>query len=320
MRLMRLGIGLVFAALVGAAAAQEYPTRPVRVVGSFAAGGILDLMARTVNERLGEELGQPVVVEARPGADGSIGTELVARSSPDGYTLLFAASVHATLPALTTTPWHPTRDFSGIGMVSYVANLLVVPATLPPQTLKDFVEYAKARPGQLNALNGGTAGAQNMTLELFKRAAGVSMTSVGYKGLVLGVPDLLNGNLQLAVLPAALADSHIKSGKLRPIAIAAAARSRQHPDLPTLAEAGYPDASVIGWYALLAPAGVPRTVINRLNGALQRTVGNPDVIARIRKLNGEPLPVATPEEVDQLLAREFARWQELAKSAGLKIN
>jgi tripartite-type tricarboxylate transporter receptor subunit TctC len=320
MGFIRLVIGVAIAAMAASAWAQDYPTRPVRIVGSFAAGGILDLMARTVNERLGEQLGQPVVVEARPGADGSIGTELVARSAPDGYTLLFAASVHTTLPALTSTPWHPTRDFAGIGMVSYVANLLVIPVSLPPQTLKEFVEYAKARPGQLNALNGGTAGAQNMTLELFKRAADVSMTSVGYKGLVLGVPDLLNGNLHFAVLPSALADAHIKSGKLRPVAIAASTRAKQYPELPTLAEAGYPDASVIGWYALLAPAGTPRSIINRLNAALHKTVADPAVIARIQKLNGEPLPVATPESVDQLLAREFARWQALAKSAGLKIN
>jgi len=320
MGFIRLVIGVAIATTAGGACAQDYPTRPVRIVGSFAAGGILDLMARTVNEGLGQQLGQPVVVEARPGADGSIGTELVARSAPDGYTLLFAASVHATLPALTSTPWHPTRDFAGIGMVSYVANLLVIPASLPPQTLKDFVEYAKARPGQLNALNGGTAGAQNMTLELFKRAADVSMTSVGYKGLVLGVPDLLNGNLHFAVLPSALADSHIKSGKLRPIAIAASARAKQYSELPTLAEAGYPDASVIGWYALLAPAGTPRSIITRLNVALHKTVADPEVIARIQKLNGEPLPVANPESVDELLAREFARWQALAKSAGLRIN
>jgi tripartite-type tricarboxylate transporter receptor subunit TctC len=320
MRLVRPLVGVLIALACVGAGAQPYPAKPVRIVGSFAAGGILDLMARTINDRLGALLGQQVIVEARPGADGSIGTEYVARSAPDGYTLLFAASVHATLPALTSTPWHPTKDFAGIGTVSHVANLILVPSSLPPRSLKEFVDYARERPGQLNALNGGTAGAQNMTLELFKRAANISVTSVGYKGLVLGVPDLLSGTLHLAVLPSALADSHLKSGKLRALAIASSTRSKQFPDLPTSAESGFPDASVIGWYALLAPAGTPRAIIARLNADLNKAVESPDVIARIHKLNAEPLPTSTPEAVDQMLAREFSRWQALAKSAGLKLN
>lgn len=313
-------VGFVLLALSLVANGQNYPSKAVRIVGPFAPGGILDLMARTVNEKLSELLGQQFIVEAKPGADGSIGTEFVARAKPDGYTLLFAGSPHTTLPAMRSTSWHPTKDFAGIGTVSHIANLVVVPASLPSRSLSEFVEYARARPGEINSLNGGTAGAQNLNTELFKRSAKISMVPVGYKGLVLGIPDLLSGQLHFGILPSALVESHIKSGKLRALAITASSRAKEWPDLPTMAEAGYPDASVVGWYALLAPAGTPRNIIERLNAALNNAVQDPEVVARIRKLNAEPLPISTPQAVDAMLRREFARWQALVKETGLKIN
>ena len=321
---MRFVVGVAAAILLAvssvAFAQGAYPSKPVRMVGPFVAGGILDLMARAINEKLGALLGQPVIVEARPGADGSIGTEFVARAAPDGYTLLFAGLPHATLPALFNTPWHPTKDFSGIATVSHVANLVVVPASVPVQSLAEFVKYASGRAGDINSLNGGTAGPQNLNTELFKKAAGISMTPVGYKGLVSGVPDLLNGALHFAIMPYALVDAHIKAGKLKPLAVTSEKRIKQYPGIPTMAEAGYPEASVLGWYAVLAPAGTPRSVIVRLNTAVNAALADPDVVARIEKLNAEPLPGSTPQSVDAMLQKETDRWRRLAKEAGLKVQ
>lgn len=321
---MRLVLGIaaaVFMAVSGVVSAQgAYPSKPVRLIGPFVSGGILDLMARAINEKLGALLGQPVIVEARPGADGSIGTDAVARAAPDGYTLLFAGLPHVTLPALFNTPWHPTKDFSGIATVSHVANLVVIPTSVPAQSLAEFVNYARGRAGDINSLNGGTAGPQNLNIELFKKAAGISMTPIGYKGLVSGVPDLLNGTLHFAIMPYALVDAHIKSGKLKPLAVTSEKRLKQYPSIPTMAEAGYPEASVIGWYAVLAPAGTPRDVIVRLNAAVNTAIADPDVIARIEKLNAEPLPASTPEAVDAMLRKETDRWQRLAKEANLRVK
>lgn len=321
---MRLVLRIALAvevAFSGVASAQgTYPSKPIRLVGPFVSGGILDLMARTINEKVGTLLGQPVIVEARPGADGSIGTDFVARAAPDGYTLLFAGLPHVTLPALFNTPWHPTKDFAGIATVSHVANLVVVPTSVSARSLADFVSYARGRGADINSLNGGTAGPQNLNTELFKKAAGIKMTPVGYKGLVSGVPDLLNGSLHFAIMPYALVDAHIKAGKLTPLAVTSEKRIKQYPDVPTMAEAGYPEASVLGWYAVLAPAGTPRNIIGQLNAVVNQALADPDVIARIEKLNAEPLPGSRPEAVDAMLRKETDRWQRLAKEANLRIK
>ena len=304
----------------GPASAQNYPSKPVHLIGSFAAGGAVDLMARTFNDKLGELLGQPVVVEARPGADGAIGTEYVSRAAPDGYTLLLAGTPHVTLPAMMNVGWHPTRDFVGIGTVAFIPNVVVVPASVPVNTLADFVSYARGRKGQINSLNGGSAGAQNLNTELFKRVAGIEMTSVPYKGLPLGVPDLLSGTLHFAILPPPLVDAHVKSGKLKPLAVSSTRRIKRYPDVPTMAEAGFPQASLIGWYAVLAPAGTPREIVNKLNTDLNRALSDPSVLARIAKLSAERLPPLSPQGVDEMLVKEVDRWQGLVRDAGLKVN
>jgi len=300
--------------------AQTFPSKPLRIIVPFPAGGIVDLMARTLNEKLAAGLGQPVLVEARPGANGSLGTEAVAKSDPDGHTLVLATLSHVTTPALTKTPWHPTRDFTGVAIMGHVANLVVVHPELPPKTLREFVDYAKSRPGKVNYINAGAGTSQTMSAELFKRNAGLELVGIGYKGFPPAIPDILSGQVQFSFMPFGVAAPHIRGGKLRALAVASPARSRIFPEIPTMAEAGHAESQVVSWYAYLVPAATPKAIVARLNAEFTRALADPEVIARIEKIGGEPLPAGKPEEVDALLARELERWTRLVQATGMKIE
>jgi tripartite-type tricarboxylate transporter receptor subunit TctC len=303
-----------------ASTAQTFPSKPLRIIVPFPAGGIVDLMARSLNEKLAAGLGQPVLVEARPGANGSLGTEAVAKSDPDGYTLVLATLSHVTTPVLTRTPWHPTRDFAGVATMGHVANVVVVNPSLPAQTLKEFIDYARARPGQINYINGGGGTSQTMSAELLKRNTGIDLVGIGYKGFPPAIPDILAGQVQFSFIPFGVAAPHVKSGKLRALAVAAPTRSKLFPDVPTMAEAGYAESQVVSWYAYLVPAATPRPVVARLNAEFAKALADPEVIARIEKIGGEPLPAGKPEEVDAMLARELDRWTKLVQATGMKID
>lgn len=323
MALKRILFGALAAALAVAtpiAEAQQFPSKPLRIIVPFPAGGIVDLMARTLNEKLAAQLGQPVLVEARPGANASLGTEAVAKSEPDGHTLLLATLSTVTTPALSKTSWHPVKDFSGVAMMGHVANVAVVHPSLPVQTLKEFVDYARPRPGKLNYINAGIGTSQSMSAELFKKNSGIDVVGVGYKGFPPAIPDILSGQVQFSFIPFGVAAPHVRGGKLKLLAIAAPARSKQFPDAPTMAEAGFADSQVISWYAFLAPAATPRPVVARLNAELAKALADPDVLARIDKIGGEPLPAGKPEAVDAMLASEFERWTKLVKETGLKLE
>ena len=299
---------------------QTFPSKPLRIIVPFPAGGIVDLMARSLNEKLAAGLGQPVLVEARPGANASLGTDAVAKSDPDGYTLVLATLSHVTTPALMKTPWHPTKDFAGVAVMGQVANVAVVNPELPVKTLREFVEYARARPGKINYINAGAGTSQTMSAELFKRNAGLDMVGIGYKGFPPAIPDILAGQVQFSFMPFGVAAPHIKSGKLRALAVASPERSRMFPDVPTMADAGYADSQVVSWYAYLVPAATPKPVVARLNAEFARALADPEVIARIEKIGGEPLPAGKPEEVDAMLARELERWTKLVQATGMKIE
>ncbi len=300
--------------------AQIFPSKPLRIIVPFPAGGIVDLMARTLNEKLAAGLGQPVLVDARPGANASLGTEAVAKSDPDGHTLVLATLSHVTTPALMKTPWHPIKDFAGVAVMGHVANVAVVHPDLPVKTLREFVDYAKARPGKINFINAGAGASQTMSAELFKRNAGLDLVSIGYKGFPPAIPDILSGQVQFSFMPFGVAAPHIRGGKLRALAVASPARSSMFPDVPTMAEAGYAESQVISWYAYLVPATTPRAVVTRLNAEFARALADPEVIARIEKIGGEPLPAGKPEEVDAMLARELERWTKLVQATGMKIE
>ena len=316
----RLGIALLLACFAASAKAQTFPTKPLRIIVPFPAGGIVDLMARCLNEKLAAGLGQPVLVEARPGANGSLGTEAVAKSDPDGHTLVLATLSHVTTPLLAKTPWHPTKDFSGVAVMGHVANVAVVNPEVPAKSLREFVDYAKARPGKINFINAGAGTSQTMSTELLKRNAGLDMVGIGYKGFPPAIPDILAGQVQFAYMPFGVAAPHIRGGKLRGLAVAAPARSKLFPDLPTMAEAGYAESQVVSWYAYLVPAATPRAAVARLNTEFAKALADPEVIARIERIGGEPLPAGKPEEVDAMLARETDRWTKLVLATGMKME
>ena len=300
--------------------AQSFPSKPLRIVVPFPAGGIVDLMARTLNERLAAGLGQPVLVDARPGANASLGTDAVAKADPDGHTLVLATLSHVTTPALSKTPWHPTKDFAGVAVMGHVANVVVVHPELPLKTLREFVDYARARPGKFNYINAGSGASQTMSAELFKRNAGLDLVGIGYKGFPPAIPDILSGQVQFSFMPFGVAAPHIRGGKLRALAVASPARSKLFPDIPTMAEAGHADSQVVSWYAFLVPAATPRAVVARLNAEFAKALADPEVIARIEKIGGDPLPAGKPEEVDAMLARESERWTKLVQATGMKIE
>lgn len=300
--------------------AQTFPSKPLRIIVPFPAGGIVDLMARTLNEKLAAGLGQPVLVEARPGANASLGTEAVAKSDPDGHTLVLATLSHVTTPVLTKTSWHPTRDFSGVAIMGHVANVVAVNPDVPTKTLREFVDYAKARPGKVNFINAGAGTSQTMNTALFTRNTGLELVGIGYKGFPPAIPDLLSGQVQFSFIPLGVAAPHMRSAKLRPLALAAPARSKLFPDLPTMAEAGYPESQVVSWYVILVPAATPRPVVARLNAEFAKALADAEVIARIEKIGGEPLPAGKPEEVDAMLAKELDRWTKLVQATGMKID
>jgi len=316
----RILVSLILYFLAAGLNAQTFPSKPLHIIVPFPAGGIVDLMARSLSDNLSAGLGQPVLVEARPGANASIGTEAVAKSEPDGYTMVLATLSHVTTPLLTKTPWNPVKDFAGVAVMGHVANIAVVNPDLPAKTLREFVEYARARPGKVNYINGGAGTSQTMSAELFKRNAGVDLVAVGYKGFPPAIPDILAGQVQFSFMPLGVAAPHVRSGKLRALAVAAPARSKLFPEVPTMAEAGYADSQVVSWYAFLVPAATPRPVIARLNAEFAKALADPGAIARIEKIGGEPLPAGKPEEVDAMLLREVDRWTKLVQATGMKIE
>lgn len=313
-------LGLLFLFQAASAGAQAFPSKPLRIIVPFPAGGIVDLMARSLNENLAAGLGQPVLVEARPGANGSLATEAVAKADPDGHTLVLATLSHVTTPVLTKTPWHPTKDFAGVALMGHVANIAAVNPEIQAKSLREFVDYAKARPGKLNFINAGAGTSQTMSMELFKRNVGIDLVGIGYKGFPPAIPDLLAGQVHFSFIPFGVAAPHVRAGKLRALAVAAPARSRIFPELPTMAEAGYADSQVVSWYAFLVPAATPKPVVARLSAEFGKALAAADVIGRIEKIGGEPLPAGRPEEVDAMLAKEVERWTKLVQATGMKID
>ena len=318
---MRRAWSLLFLAFAaGISQAQTFPSKPLRIIVPFPAGGIVDLMARSINEKLAAQLGQSVIVEPRPGANASLGTDAVVKSDPDGHTLLMSTLSTVTTPALSKVSWSPVRDLAGVAMMGYVANVAVVHPSLPVQTLKELVDYARARPGQLNYINAGIGTSPTMGAELFKKNVGLDIVGIGYKGFPPAIPDMLAGQIQFSFMPFGVAAPHVRSGKLRLLAIAAPGRSRQFPEAPTMAEAGYADSQVVSWYAFQVPAATPRPVLARLNAEIGKALADADVQARIDRIGGEPLPPGKPEDVDAMVARELERWTRLVQATGLKLD
>lgn len=295
-----------------AAQEQSYPSRPVTLVVPFPAGGSPDVLARIVAEQVSADWGVPVLVENKPGAGSSIGTAHVARSAPDGYTLLVATLSTATAPALlANVSWSPTKDFAGVVELLTAPVVALIPSSLPAKTLKEFVAHAKQRPGELNYLMPGVGTSMNLNTVMLERTAGIDLVPVAYKGIPSGMPDLLTGRLSFTMAPMSVAAAQVSSGKLRALAVASPKRVSDLPDVPTLAEAGFPDAQVVSWYAILAPKKTPRDVIKRMNEGLIAALANPGVRAKLEKAGTVVSDPTTPAQVDALVEKDATQWTKI---------
>ncbi|MEP6657532.1 MAG: tripartite tricarboxylate transporter substrate binding protein [Betaproteobacteria bacterium] len=301
--------------------AASYPVRPIRLVVPFPAGGATDILARAIGQRFSEVLGQPVIVDNRPGAGGNIGSELVAKATPDGYTLLMGTvGTHAINPSLyAKMPYDHVKDFAPVILVAGVPNVFVVHPSVPVRTVGEFIAYAKANPGKLNFASSGSGTSIHLAGELFKVMAGVQMTHVPYKGSSPAIQDLLGGQVQLMFdnLPSAL--PQIKAGKLRALAVTSANRTPTLPDVPTVAEAGLPGFEASSWFGVLAPAGTPPAIINRLNAEGVKWLATPEAKEKMQNL-GANAAGGTPDDFAAHIRAETVKWARVVKDSGAKAE
>jgi tripartite-type tricarboxylate transporter receptor subunit TctC len=315
------GLAAALAALgAGAAGAQNYPNRAIRLVVPFPAGGLVDTSARLLQPYLENSLGQPVIVENRPAASGIVGTETVAKAPADGYTLLLVASSYTVIPATTAKlPYDAERDLVPIGIVGKNPLFFVINAGLPARTLGEFVALAKARPGKLNYATPGAASQAMLITELFDQRAGITMQHIPYRGSAPAVMATVAGETQFTVVSPVTSLPQIRAGTLRALAAGSLARDEQFPDLPTVAESGFPNFEAIQWEGLLTTAGTPRDIVVRLNAELKRALRNPDLVAKLAVLGVSP-GGGSPEEFQALISREIRSWTEIARAADIKMG
>ncbi len=297
--------------------AQSYPVKPIRFLIGFPPGGTNDILARALAPKLGEYLGQTIVVENRGGASTAIATELAARSAPDGYTIVLNAPGHATNPALRKLPFDSVKDFAFITLLAESQNLLTVHPSLPVTSVKSLIAVSKKRPGDINYGTSGIGTTPHMSAELFQYMTGTRWVHIPYKGSGLGLTALLSGEVSLyfANIPAVI--RHIQAGKLRPIALSGPRRTPAAPGIPTIAESGIPGFSVTSWFGVAAPARTPRPIVDRLHGEFVRALNAPDLSERIKGMGADPVG-NTPEQYTAFVQNEIAKWGKVIKAAGIK--
>ena len=301
--------------------AQDYPTRAIRIVVAFPAGGGSDLAARVVGQKLGERLGQPVVIENRVGANGGVGAEAVARAAPDGYTLVMGSNANITTnPQLMTLAYDPMKDLAPVAMLTVNPLLLFVnPALVPVNTFQEFVAYAKAQGAKLHYASAGNGSPAHLCGELLKMVAGLEMVHVPYKGGPQGVNDVLGGRVGLMFAAAPTVLPQVRAGKVRGIAMTGAERSAYAPEIPTIAESGFADFDVVIWNALLAPAATPPQIISKLHGEIGRALAEPETRELLLKQGAEPAPMELAA-LRQLMQSEYARWGKVIREARIKVD
>jgi tripartite-type tricarboxylate transporter receptor subunit TctC len=316
----RLWLTAVMLAVSFGAAAQQYPTKPVRIILSFTPGASMDLSARAIGQKLAEAMGQPFVVENRPGANTILSAEVTAKAPPDGYTVFMALDTTMTLlPALyAKLPYDPIKDFAPIARISQGSYVLIAPAKAPYRSVPELVKWAKANPGKLN-VGASTAFTQLLSVML-KQAAGIDLQYIAYKGGPPMIQALMAGDLGLTVDGIALYPALVKAGKVIPLATTGAERAVQFPDVPTMRESGYPQlesSSMTAWYA---PAGTPDPIVRRLNGELAKVLNDPGFKQKHLDSGQNPLMHSTPEELGAMVREGLAKWGPLVKAAGLKLD
>ena len=313
-------LGSIALAVAPAAHAQPYPSKPIRIIVTFAAGGGADYVARVVGAKLTDALGQTVIVENKPGAGGGIGAEFVAKAPPDGYTLLLgAAGTMTVLPNLQKMPFDSMKDFEAVGLLGSSPFVLAVAPNVKANSVAELTALAKASPGKLNFGSSGIGGSPHLAGELYKTTAQIDIVHVAYKGLAPAITDLLGEQLQILFADVGLVAQHLKTGKLKGLAVTGRERSTVLPELPTMIEAGVPGYQAGTWYGIYAPAGTPPAVIAKLNAELQKIVALPEIRTQFAGQGIEPAGGA-PEQLAALTRDDLARWGKLIKDANIKLQ
>ena len=310
---------LLAAAVAGSAQGQAYPSKPIKIVIPFVAGGSSDIVGRAIGSKFQEFLGQPAVVENRPGANGAIAAEYVAKADPDGYTILVGSigvfSINTAL--FKDLRYNPVRDFAPIALAVTTPNVLIARPDLPPSSMKELVEFAKKNPGRLSYCSSGTGSSDHLTGEVFKQGAGIFAVHVPYRGGAACQTDIMGSQVDVSFQNLGAVTNYIKGGRMKALAVTAKARHPQLPNVPTTAEAGFPDLVVTSWQAVAAPAKTPRDVVTKLNDATVRALRSADVRERMTQI-GFDVVAGTPEEFGQFMKAEVDRWTRVVERGGIK--
>jgi tripartite-type tricarboxylate transporter receptor subunit TctC len=306
----------------GVAHAQAWPVKPVRLVVPVSVGGATDLLARMIGKALTQSLGQPFVVDGKPGAAGAIASAEVAHAAPDGYTLLVAtSSTHAVAPAVSTQlRYNAVDDFTPIGLLAESNNLLLVSPTVDAKNMKELIALAREKPGALNYSSSGLGSFGHLVFSLFESQAGVKLTHVPYKGTSASIPDLMAGHVHLAVDSLSSGLPAVKEGRLRGLAVTGPRRSALAPEIPTVAESGVPGFSVLSWFGLYAPRGMPPELTRRINEELNKVLRSPEMATRFASLGLEPATGGSPADFAAMVAKDTARWSSLAKQYNIRLD
>ena len=316
----RLATAAVLFMVCAGASAQGYPEKPIRMIVPYAAGGNADIMARVVSQKLGEAFAQQIVVENRAGANGVIGTDLVAKAAPDGYTLAFIASGHAINPGMyPKMPFDTLRDFIPVCQTSSTPILIAITASLPAKTLKALAALARARPGDLSYASQGNGSPGHLAGALFNSLNGVNIMHIPYKSTAQGITDLTSGQVQVMYPSATTIIPHVRAGRVRALAIAAAHRTGLAPEIPTAGESGMPGFEAVTWNGILAPAGTPQAVIDRLNNSIAKIINAPEMRDRMLGMGADPL-YSPPPAFAAFIAAELKKWTKVIKDSGARLD
>ena len=315
----RAALGAVAAfAMAPRASAQAFPTKPMRFLVPYPVGGIVDIVTRALADPMQADLGQPVVVDPKPGGNSTLATAMIPQAPADGYTWVMSTIAHVVVPHLQPVPYDALADFQPVALVAIATAMATVNSSVPVKTLKELVEYGRANPGKLNYLNPGNGSSIHLSAELLKHQYKFDMTSVPYRGIPPGLPDLLEGRLQVGLLPGPLALQHVQSGKLRALAVLASQRLPTLPDVPTFAEAGFGDAQVMSWYTIAVRAGTPAPIVERLHASAMKALQGAETRNRLTQAGCEVPAPRSPADVLAMWKADYARYGKLVKDAGIK--
>jgi tripartite-type tricarboxylate transporter receptor subunit TctC len=312
---------LLLSLSASAVSAQAYPTKPVRLVVAFGSGGTTDILARLYSEKLSRSLGQQVIVDNRPGAGGTIGTAFVAKAPPDGYTIKLGStsSLAVSVNLYPKLPFDVSRDLAPVAHVATAAFVLAMHPGVPAKNMHELIALARAKPGELNYASSGNGSSLHLCGEYLKYLAKINMVHVPYKGVGPGLPDLVAGHVQLMFSDMAPFEPFVRAGKLKIMAVTTARRSKLYPELPTIAESGVPGYDLAGWYGVVAPAGTPRPIVERLHAEFTKAMHAPDMKERYEKLGVDPVE-STPEQFGAYMSAETKKWGEIIKRSGVKLQ